>query len=85
VSPDSAALQQLDHALAHRLGGISATAPKSRKTRVGSSPGRSGSHPHQQVPGVRIGVVDAVGEDLLAVDLDHLPGQGAAVDADAGA
>ena len=28
--------------------------------------------PDEEVPGVRIGVIDAVGEDLLAVDLDDL-------------
>ena len=46
----------------------SAIAPKSRNTIVGWS-GRSAAR-HQQVPGVRIGVIDAVDEDLLAVGLD---------------
>jgi hypothetical protein len=41
-----------------------------------------GGRADQQVPGVWIGVIDAVGEDLLAVDLDHLAGQGAAIEAE---
>ena len=64
------ALDQLDDARRARSPGISATAPKSRNTIVGGPPSPLG--PDEQVPGVRIGVIDAVGEDLLAVDLDDL-------------
>ena len=34
----------------------------------------------EEIPGVRIGVIDAVGEDLLAVELDDLTGEMPAVD-----
>ena len=46
-----------------------AVAPKSRNTIVGGPSARDRRR-DQQVPGVRIGVVEAVDEDLLAVGLD---------------
>ena len=49
---------------------------------VGGPPG-AGRRQHQQVPGVRIGVIEAVDEDLLAVGLDADARGGAAVDLEA--
>jgi len=46
-----------------------AVAPKSRNTTLGGSPAVRGRL-DEQVPGVRIGVIEAVDEDLLAVGLD---------------
>ena len=56
---------------ARTLPGISATAPKSRNT-IGRRRALDRRRADEQVPGVRIGVIDAVDEDLLAVDLDDL-------------
>src|SRR5215510_12175040 len=71
------ALEQLDHALADVAGdlGDGAEVEKHDGRRLAVDAG-----PDDQVPGVRVGVVDTVGEDLLAVDLDDLARELAAVE-----
>src|SRR5262249_52533092 len=39
-----------------------------------------GARPDEQVSGVRVGVIDPIGEDLLAVDLDDLARELAAIE-----
>ena len=71
------ALDQLDDALAHGRGNLGNGAE------IQEHHGRAGrgfAHANQQSSRVRVGVIDAVGEDLLAVDLDHLSRQHAAID-----
>ncbi len=63
------ALQHVDHAVDDRLPGTSLTAPKSSTTMRGVASGRP--RIDEEVPRVRIGVEEAVDEELLVEGLDQ--------------
>ena len=75
------ALDERHHPAAHRLahGGGRAEVEE----HDGGRPAGRRRRLHQQVPGVRIGVIEAVDEDLLAVGLDADARGGAAIDVQA--